>query len=250
MKIFLHLFVLLFFTLPSFAQEVEAMIKEAERLEDIPNEMAALNKLKEVLLVYPNNVYALSKASELSSRIGTREPIAANRDKWYDQALLLAKKAIAISPKNDHALVSYAMILGKASLTKSGKEKLKNAREIKRCVDVALQTNSNNYLAWHILGRWNFEISNISTLERAGAKLFYGGIPEGSLKNAIMYFEKTKTLMPLFILNYVELAKAYHKDGQKQKAIYLLKTLQSFPINTEDDAQHKRDAQKMLKSWQ
>jgi hypothetical protein len=65
-----------------------------------------------------------------------------------------------------------------------------------------------------------------------------------------MYFEKTKTLMPLFILNYVELAKAYHKDGQKQKAISLLKTLQSFPLNTEDDAEHKRDAQKMLKSWQ
>ena len=85
MKIFLHLFVLLFFTLPSFAQEVEAMIKEAERLEDIPNEKAALNKLKEALLVYPNHVYALSKASELCSRIGTREPIAANRDMWYDQ---------------------------------------------------------------------------------------------------------------------------------------------------------------------
>ncbi|MEX0636474.1 MAG: hypothetical protein WD135_06875 [Ferruginibacter sp.] len=134
-------------------------------------------------------------------------------------------------------------------LKKSRKRQLKSAREIKSCIDVALQTNPNNYLAWHILGRWNFEISNISVFERAAAKLFYGAVPEGSLKAAIMYFEKTKTLMPLFILNYIEMAKAYHKDGQKQKAIALLKTLQTFPNNTEDDAQHKIDAQKMLKSW-
>jgi tetratricopeptide (TPR) repeat protein len=232
------------------AQDVEAMVKEANRLEDIPNEMAAYNKLKEVLMAKPNHLYALSKASELCSRIGTRETLASNRDKWYAQALLYANRAITVSPRNDNALVSMAMILGKASLTKSGKEKLKSAREIKRCVDVALQTNPNNYLAWHILGRWNYEISNISTFERAGAKLFYGGVPDGSLKNAIMYFEKSKTLMPLFILNYVELAKAYHKDGQKQKAIGLLKTLQAFPINTEDDAQHKLDAQWMMKNWE
>jgi len=250
MKILVNTFALLFFTISSFAQDVEAMVKEANRLEDLPNEMASFNKLKEVLLLQPNHIYALSKASELCSRIGTREPVAANRDKWYGQALAYAKKGLSVSPRNDQVLVSMAMVLGKSSLTKSGKEKLKSAKEIKRCVDVALQTNPNNYLAWHILGRWNFEISNISSIEKAAAKLFYGGIPEGSLKASIMYFEKSKTLKPLFILNYIELAKAYHRDGQKQKAVALLKTLQTFPNNTEDDVQHKVDAQKMLKSWQ
>lgn len=250
MKLLLNILMMLFFTASSFAQDIEGMVREANRLEDIPNEMAAFNKLKDVLQLQPNHLFALSKASELCSRIGTREAVATNRDKWYNMALVYAKRALVVSPSNDNALVSMAMILGKASLTKSGKEKLKSAKEIKRCVDVAIQTNPNNYLAWHILGRWNYEISNISAIEKAGAKLFYGGVPEGSLKNAIMYFEKSKTLMPLFILNYLEMAKAYHKDGQKQKAIALLKTLQSFPLNTEDDAQHKIDAQKLVKSWE
>lgn len=240
---------LFFLFVQASAQDVNSLLKEADRLEDIPNETAALNKLKEVLKVQPANVYALSKSSELCSRIGSRESNAANRDAWFKAALGYANKAIATSPLNDQANVSMAMILGKSTLTKSGKEKLKNARVIKNHLDVALKTNPSNYLAWHILGRWNYEISNVTAMERAGAKIFYGGVPHGTLKNAIMYFEKAKSLQPLFILNYVSLANAYHRDGQVDKAVALLKTVQLIASNTEDDAQHKAEALRKIQEW-
>lgn len=231
------------------AQDVNSLVKEAVQLEDVPNETAALNKLKEVLKIQPAHVFALSKSSELCSRIGTRETSAANRDAWFKAALAYANKAIAASPQNDHANVSMAMILGKSTLTKSGKEKLKNARVIKKHLDIALKTNPNNYLAWHILGRWNYEISNVSAVERAGAKIFYGGVPNGTIQNAIMYFEKSKSLQPLFILNYISLANAYHRGGQVDKAVALLKTVQYLSANTEDDAQHKAEALRKIKEW-
>ncbi|RYF85697.1 MAG: tetratricopeptide repeat protein [Chitinophagaceae bacterium] len=126
---------------------------------------------------------------------------------------------------------------------------MKNARLIKKHVDVAIKSNPNNYLAWHILGRWNYEISNVSAVERAGAKLFYGGVPHGTLANAIMYFEKARSLEPLFILNYLSLADAYHKNGQIDKAIAILGNVQQIAATTEDDAQHKADAARKIKSW-
>ena len=240
---------LILFSLNVFAQDVNSMVTEAIRLEDLPNEVAALNKLKEVLKVQPAHVYALSKSSELCSRIGTREASASKRDAWFKAALAYADKAIAASPQNDLANVSMAMILGKSTLTKSGKEKLKNARLIKKHLDIALKTNPGNYLAWHILGRWNYEISNVSAVEKAGAKIFYGGVPQGSIKNAIMYFEKSKSLQPLFILNYISLANAYHRDRQVAKAVALLKTVQQLKANTEDDAQHKAEALRKIQEW-
>lgn len=232
-----------------YSQDITVMINEAERLERSPNEYAALTKLKEVLLVQPTNVHALAKCSELCSRIGSRQPTAAARDAWFKPALEYAHKAIAVNPLNDEANVSMAMILGKSSLTKSGKEKLKNARLIKKGLEIALHTNPNNYLAWHILGRWNYEISDVSGLQRAGASLFYGGVPDGSLKNAIMYLEKTRSLMPGFILNYLSLANAYHRDGQTKKAINILNMINALPINTEDDPQHKKVALKLINEW-
>jgi tetratricopeptide (TPR) repeat protein len=242
------IFLLLAFN--STAQDINSLIKEADKLEDIPNELAAFNKFKDVLKMQPNHVYSLAKASQLGSRIGSRETNSKSRDAWYATAFNYANKAVSISPLNDEGNVSLAMVLGKSSLTKSGKEKLKSAKEIKKRVDIALKTNPHNYLAWHILGRWNYELSNISSVERTAAKIFFGGIPSGSIKNAIMYFEKARTLMPYFILNYIELAKAYHKDGQVSKAIALMNTIQSFPLNTEDDARLKIEGLRMSKGWE
>lgn len=251
MKILFLLLFPLMTVLQSTAQEVDALIKEADRLEDIPNEAAALNKFKEALKLAPSNIYILSKCSELCSRIGSRETAnPPKRDEWFRLAHGYATLAIKADPLNDQANVVMAMILGKSTLTKSGKEKLKNARAIKKHLDIALKTNPNNYLAWHILGRWNYELSNVSAIERAGAKVFYGGVPEGTLKNAVASFEKARAIQPYFILNCLSLAAAYHKEGQKTKAIGLLKALQAFPNKTEDDAKHKQDALKLIKNWE
>lgn len=251
MKSCLLLLFPLFSLLQLPAQDIHAVIKEADRLEAIPSEMAALNKFKEALKFEPENIYVLSKCSELCSRIGSREAgNPAKRDEWFKLAHGFATLAIKANASSDQANVVMAMILGKSTLTKSGKEKLKNARAIKKHLDVALQTNPNNYLAWHILGRWNYELSNVSAIERAGAKVFYGGVPDGTLKNAISSFEKARSIQPYFILNCLSLGMAYHKDGQKAKAIGLLKALQAFPNKTEDDAKHKQDALKLMKSWE
>ncbi|RYY67665.1 MAG: hypothetical protein EOO13_14295 [Chitinophagaceae bacterium] len=250
MKSFLILLISFALCATSHAQDAHAVIKEADRLEAIPNEMAAFNKFKEAQKIDPQNVYILSKLSELCSRIGSRETVnTAKRDEWFKLAHGYATLAIKADPLSDQANVCMAMILGKSTLTKSGKEKLKNARAIKTHLDVALKTNPNNYLAWHILGRWNYELSNVTAIERAGAKVFYGGVPEGTLKNAISSLEKARSLQPYFILNCISLANAYHKDGQKAKAMGLLKALQAFPVKTEDDAKHKQDALKLIRSW-
>ena len=73
------------------------------------------------------------------------------------------------------------------------------------------------------MGKWNYEVSNLSAFEKAAVKIIYGGLPAASLNNSIMYYEKAKSLAPLFTLNYLELAKAYHKNDDDTKAISLLK---------------------------
>jgi predicted Zn-dependent protease len=250
MKIFAFLILFTAGFIGASSQDVAALLKEADRLEAVPNEIAAFNKFKEVLVAQPNNMHALTKCSELCSRIGSREKSSTNRDTYFAAALAYANKAILVDPKSDKANVARAMALGKSSMTKSGKEKIRSAKEIKKHLDVALATNPSNYVAWHILGRWNYELSNVSGVEKAAAKVFFGGVPQGSLKDAIMYFEKARTLSPHFILNNIELAKAYHKNNEDAKAIALLKAVQAFPISTEDDAKHKVDALKLIKEYE
>ena len=42
---------------------------------------------------------------------------------------------------------------------------------------------------------------------------FTESLPAASLDDAIYYFEKSRILNPAFILNYLELARSYHRNG-------------------------------------
>lgn len=248
-NLFLSFFVLCAF-LYAPAQDITALLKEAQRLEAVPDEMGALQKYKEVVQKVPSNLPAVTKCSELCSRIGKRLTDKKAKEDFFKAAQSFAELAIAIDPNNSEANCVMAMALGHSSMLKSNKEKIAYTKEIKKYADLAVKLDPQNYKAWHVLGRWHYEISNLNMLERAAVKMFYGGLPPASLKESIKAFEKGNAITGGFILNYYELARAYKSDNQKKKAIAALKTMLALPNHTEEDPILKKQGQKLLKSWE
>jgi len=230
--------------------DIAALIKEADRLELLPDEQAAFIKFKEVLKFQSTHLHALSKCSELCSRIGQRQTNSKLRDDYYTAAKIYAETALKIDPSNSEANTSMAIMLGRTTLTKSGKEKVIAAKDLKKHVDVAIKSNPTNFLAWHVLGRWHYEISNLNFIEKAAVKMFYGGFPPSSLKEGIFAFEKSKSLTSGFILNYLELAKAYHRNNDDVKAKTTINQMLLLPNHTEDDPTIKLTGKKLLKEWE
>lgn len=226
------------------------LIREADRLESIPDEKAAFSKFKLILKLDSVNLYALTKCSELCSRIGKREQDTRSRDSYYEAAVIYAKNALRLYPQSDEANVVMSIAIGRTSLVKSGREKIAAAKEIKHYAETALKINPNNFKAWHIIGKWNYEVSDLNLMEKAATKIFYGGLPNASLKNSIVAYEKARILNPTFLLNFLELAKAYKRNNEKQKGIALLKALLSLPSKIEDDPQIKKEAATLIKNWQ
>lgn len=250
MKTFWSLLILTYSGIYTAAQDINVLIKEAIRLEAIPNEKASFQKYKEVLKINPVNVQALNKCSELCSRIGQREISNPKlRDEYYTAAKIYAETALKIDPQNSESNCAMAIALGRMSMSKSGKEKIINAKEIKKYVDAALKTDGNNYKAWHVLGRWHYEISNLNTVERSLVKILYGGLPPASMKQSLYAFEKCRALEPGFVLNYFEMARAYKDNDQKDKAIAYLELMLTLPDHTEDDPNIKEKGRKLLKDW-
>lgn len=249
MKSFLvYLFVCL--SLSSLSQDINALLKEAFRLETRPDEKAAFQKYKEVLKLNTTNINALNKCSELCSRIGQREIINTKlRDEYYLAAKIYAETALKVDPNNSEANCVMAIALGRSSMSKSGKEKIINAKEVKKYVDAAIKNDPQNFKAWHVLGRWQYEISNLNGLERSLVKLLYGGLPPATLKQSIYAFEKAHALRSEFILNYLEMAKAYKDNRNKDKAIAYLQIMMNLPNQTEDDPAIKQKGRQLLKDW-
>lgn len=250
MKFVLSIIVCLLPVVNIFAQDVHALLNEANRLEYVPDEKASFKKYTEVLKISPGNIYALNKCSELCSRIGQRETTNPKaRSDYYKAAVAYAQAALKIDPKNSEANCVMAIALGRSSMTKSGRDKIDNAREVKKYVDAAIAGDPKNFKAWHVLGRWQYEISNLNGLERGIVKILYGALPPATLNQSIASFEKAHALRPEFLLNYYEMARAYDDNDNRAKATAYLQLLITLPNQTEDDPAIKNKAGALLKDW-
>jgi tetratricopeptide (TPR) repeat protein len=146
--------------------------------------------------------------------------------------------------------LAVSIAQGRIALSKSGKEKVNAVKEIKLYAQRAININTNNAKAWHVLGKWYFEVSNLNFVEKAAIKIIYGGLPDASFQKAVQAYEKAAALSPHFLLNYLELAKVYEKLDQKSKAVSCLIKIKEDNTFTEDDLFIKKQAEELLQQWQ
>lgn len=232
------------------SQPVADLFVKADQFEKQLKEEDAYSTYKEIIKAEPRNVKALTMCSELASRIGKRQSDKVKSLDFYNAAKIYAQRALGADSTNAEANCAMAIAMGRMALVSGGKEKVVNVKEIKKYADIALKYDPKSFKAWHILGKWNYEVSNLNGLEKAAIKILYGGMPSASIGDAIKYYEKAKTLEPSFILNLFELAKAYHKNGQDDKAIENINKLLKLPYRTAEDPSYKEEAKKMLADLQ
>jgi tetratricopeptide (TPR) repeat protein len=241
---------LLFFTLAfyidGFSQDVNVLYRDAQRLEESKKDVDALRKYLDVVKYQPNHVAALCKISELNCLVGSRQQEKSARLQYYRSARSYAEAALKVNPNYSEANFVMAMAMGRLALLVSGSEKIHAVTDIKKYAENAIRLDNSNFKAYHVLGKWHYEVSSLNSFERIAVKLFYGGLPASSFADAIRCYEKSRALNPEFALNYLEVAKAYRKIKQDKKAIEVLKKLQTIPVTTTDDPRIKTEGNKML----
>lgn len=246
MKYFLLLFVyLLVFNCSILSQDIASLQKEAEKLE-ISSHEAAFSKYQEILKISPTNINALCKSSELCSSIGHRQEKKQDKINYFKAARKYAEIALRINANNPEANFAMSVAMGRMALISGGREKIEAVNDIKKYAELAVKNDPKNFKAYHVLGKWYYEVSNLNAVERTAAKVLYGGIPPATLKEAIGFYEKSKSLNPSFTLNYLELARSYNRNKQKAKAISELKFLEKMANTTEDDPRVKEEGKKLL----
>ncbi len=246
MKTFVTAFLALL-TLTTFAQSEQTLLTAATRYETALNEDAAYETYRQVLKVNPNHYYALWKASELCSRVGNRQPTKEKKQEFFETGKRYAEKAIKVNPNGADGYFALSVAMGRLALTNSGSDKIKAVKEIKLNAEKAIKLNPNHGYAWHVLGKWYFEVSQLNYLEKTAVRVFFGALPPATLADAIRAYERSRQLVPDLTLNYYELAKAYKEAGQKAKAIEYLKKLPSLPNKTQDDPKVKAKGAQLLK---
>ena len=235
---------------PVFAQKFEELFQKGVAMEKQLNEKKALFYYCEAQKIKPSDLSVLYTCSELFGRVGAREKKQDEKEKYFSSSLSFARMALKLHPQSDESNLAMSIAQGRIALSKSGKEKITAVKDIKLYAQRALNINPNNSKAWHVLGKWYFEVSNLNFLEKAAIKIIYGGLPDASFEKAVQAYEKAAVINPHFLLNYLELAKTYDKLGQKTKSLLCLNKIKEDNTYTEDDLFIKKQAEALLQQWQ
>jgi tetratricopeptide (TPR) repeat protein len=238
----------LILTSNSPAQDVKYLVTEGEQLQKAMKDEEALKKFQEALRIAPADLSALVKASESNSIIGNRQSDTKRKREYFTAARTYAESALKADSSHAGANYAMAMAMGRMALISSGKEKVQYVRDIKTHADACLKADPNHARGLHILGKWHSEVTNLNFAEKAALKVLYGGLPPSSYAEAIKAYEKARSVDPTFVLNYLELARAYRANGQSDKAIEVLTRMQRLPPKSADDPGYKAEGKKLLES--
>ena len=161
-------------------------------------------------------------------------------------ALDYSTRAAECGPKECEAQLAPAITLGKMLPYLPTKEQVSASPKIKESVDKALAIDPRNDNAWHILGRWNRVLAEISGAKRLLAGILYGDLPKGSYEEAERAMKKAIALNPNRLMHYIELGRIYSQTGRKDEARELINKGLGMPDAEKDDPETKERGRETL----
>lgn len=229
------------------AESADELIKQGDVHYDRLEPTHALKFYLPAEKLEPKNAELLVKISRQYRHLMTDTGSKDEKLRLGRTALDYSRRAVALAPNDCEAQLSIAITYGKILPLVGNKERVESSRTIKTAAEKAVKLNPQNDLGWHVLGRWNLVVAEVSGMKRAMAQMIYGKLPPATFAEAERCFEKAIALNPNRLMHYIELGRTYAEMDRKDEARkYLTKGLNMR--NTEkDDPETKEKGREILK---
>ena len=221
---------------------------EAKRLRD---PATALAHFEAAIRSDSQNYEANWRAAEALLDLGKQTPDSVpspERDSLYARAERRARVAVAADSMGPDGHYVLAAAIGRASLTKSKKERVRRAAEIRAEALRALALDPRHDKADHVLGRWNAEIMRLSGLTRFFAKTFLGGkiFNAASWDSAVVYMDRAVAIDSESIYHHLDLAEILVDRKRYREARVHLNLIATLPVQDVMDPVYQARAAALL----
>ena len=230
----------------SAQEDVSFYLTEGDSLFNAFNNEAALESYAKAYQLDSSNYDVCWKLSRAYVDVG--EDLEGDpREEYYQKGNFFAKKAVAIDSNGAKGHLRLSIAVGRVALDAGAKERVRLSKVVKMEVDKAIKLDPNDDIAYHVLGRWNRKLANLSWIERGFANMFLGGVPsEASEENAALNFKKAIELNPGYINHHLELGMTYEMMDMEEEARAAYQKCLDLPISSAKDEKHKETAKEKM----
>lgn len=230
------------------AADVAALLRQGDAEDAAHQNTAALEKYLAAHAIDPDNPETLRRIAKQKSQLVQDADSESEKIRLGVSALEFAERAVELAPEDSEARLTLAICLGRVALHESPPKRMEYSRRIKEECEAALRLDPKNEYAWHVLGRWNYEMASLNPALRILAGAVFGQLPDASFDRAAECFERAAAMQPRRVIHQVELGRTYLAMGRIDDARKHLEIGLSLPPKEKDDSESQTLARKALDS--
>lgn len=228
--------------------EVSRLIAQGDALDE-------KNRNREALVIYrqaealgePDAELLRRIAKQLAQKMSDTDSTAEKRQLGRE-ALEYARRAVEADPNNAQARLSLAVCYGRLAQVEAPRTRMEYSRRIVEEATFATRLDPRLDYAWHVLGRWHYEVATLNLALRAIAQAVYGSLPDASLAQAAELLERAIRTGPPRVVHHIELGRTYAALGRTDEARAQLQKGLALPSREKDDEETKARGRQALAS--
>ncbi|XP_062061629.1 regulator of microtubule dynamics protein 3 [Lepus europaeus] len=182
---------------------------------------------------------AYSDMCELTEEVSEKKSYALNGKEAAEAAL----------EKGDECAVChqwYAVLCGQLAEHEGIQRRIQSGFSFKEHVDKAIALQPENPKAHFLLGRWCYQVSHLSWLEKKTATALFESPLSATVQDALSSFLKVEELQPGFSkAGRVYISKCYRELGKNSEARRWMKLALELPDVTNEDSALQKDLEEL-----
>nr|XP_020031660.1 regulator of microtubule dynamics protein 3 [Castor canadensis] len=164
-------------------------------------------------------------------------------------ALSGKEEAEAALEKGDESAEShqwYAVLCGQLAEHEGIQRRIQSGFSFKEHVDKTIALQPENPRAHFLLGRWCYQVSHLSWLEKKTATALFESPPSATVQDALQSFLKAEELQPGFSkAGRIYISKCYRELGKNSEARRWMKLALELPDVTNEDSAFQKDLEEL-----
>lgn len=148
------------------------------------------------ILLHPDYLWRMCKSMYLMAVVIGQEGDSAKKQSLIFEAVDYGLKAIEIDEFNSEAHKWYAIVIGSRGEYLGIKEKILDGYEFKKHIDRASELSPQDHTIRHLLGRFCYEVAELSWWERKMASTLFADPPNATMEEAKEHFMAAEELKP------------------------------------------------------
>lgn len=227
--------------------QVEDLLQRGDAFDEQHRNAEALPYFIEANTLRPDDSEILRRIAKQYSQMMDGADSRSEARRLGRKSVEYAEASVRADPNNAKARLGLAICYGRVAFLESPRSQMEYSRSVLREAEYAVRLDPQNDLAWHVLGRWHYEMANLNPALRTIAEAIYGRLPEASNETAIESFQKAIRQKPRRVMHHIELGRAYAAVGETDLARRHIEEGLALPSTEKDDEETKARGRETLR---